>query len=179
MNQRHIVGFAFFLLVLLPGCLTTSAPPLNQIDVIPADIPVSQNHQYAISVNVQGCHETGLPGVAISEKELKEAIEKSIGSSKVFQKIVDTGTEDYELAVIMLNQDVSENNDDMIATLAIYWKLTKRGEIKPVWQDIIPGKYILKYEGTFLGYQGAMTALEGAVKGNIREGIKILSELSL
>ena len=174
-ESRCLVG-ALALVWVMSAC----ASPARVVNMTPADVSVTNKHPHTVSTEVIGGEETSALGMSkVSDAGFQEALATAILESGVFSNVVSIGGSDYHLEVVITNLGQPFAGFDMTVTLTAHWELTKRGASKALWQDFVSKKYTARAGDAFVGVERLRMANEGAVRENIKEGLRLLSELSL
>jgi len=144
--------------------------------MIPDSFSITNKHSYTVRVegSVEDKRTSQIPDAAFAE-----ALTESILKSGVFKGVVRGEGADYLLEVAILRCDQPWIGFDFNISVEISWKLSKSGQAKPVWSDIITTSYKTTLWDAFFATERLQRANEGAVRANIQEGIKRLSMLRL
>jgi len=173
---KLLFASAILICLLCAGCAT----PARTTSMVPTDLDVSVRHDRTVSTTVTGGEVTNPLWVSkISDEGFQQALEQAIAASGVFAAVVKVGHEDYRLDVVITNLGQPMAGLDISVTLTAYWKLTKRGQPQPVWQDFVSTTYTARFGEDVVAVARLQKANEGAARANIREGIRRLGNINL
>lgn len=160
----------------MAGCAT----PAKVANMVPQDYSLAAKHPQSVHVDIYGGEETN-PMLAskISDHDFKDALVLAIQKSKAFSSVVEIDGADYRLEVSIANLSQPMAGIDMTVTLSSFWKLTKVGATEPVWDDTVYSTYTAKFGDALVGITRLRLATEGAGRENIKEGLRLVSELEL
>jgi hypothetical protein len=160
----------------LGGCATPSNP---QAMAVPK-LELAKKHTSSLSLNVTGGSETSSAGASkISNADFTTALKSSIESSELFAKLLDVGSSDYHLEVMIARLDQPMMGFNMTVTLETNWTLSRKSDGTVVWQKAIPSTFTAKAGEAFAGVTRLRLANEGAARTNIEQAIKEISALNL
>lgn len=178
--MRKIVSLIMaFCLILLSLFNTGCAAQASKM--VPADFDVSSSHPYSVKVeDVYGGHETNpLWTSQISDSAFLQALKDSLDKSGVFETLVESGESDYKLTVSIVDYSKPVMGLDFDVAITSKWTLDCIATKKVVYNDEIKTSYKAKLGDALVAAERLQKANEGAVRTNIKEGIKRLSELDL
>lgn len=115
----------------------------------------------------------------ISSVAFTEALTDSIAGAKLFDSVVRENNADYILDVTILYYDQPLVGLDLDITMKTKWELTDTKKLTPVWSDTFETTYKAKVGDALIPAEKSRKAYEGAVRTNIAEGIKRLSQIKL
>ena len=147
----------------------------NPSNMTPTGLSVSSYHPQSVSISFRGLG-------WMAHDSYYGAIEAAIRDSRVFAQIVPAGHADYHLEVRVLSFREPTPGFNMTTTFTAHWVLTKGESTQPVWQEIITKEYtttLIDLPRTLEGSNRCFMANEGAVRENIAEGLRRLSEIGL
>jgi len=151
--------------------------------MVPAGFEVAKKIPGAVRVDeVVGSRETGsfqLLMSQISSVAFTEAIIDSIAEAELFGAVVETNDADYILDVTILYYDQPLIGLDLDIKMKTKWDLTDAKKLTPVWSDTFETTYRAKLSDALLPAERSRKAYEGAVRTNIAEAIKRLSQADL
>ena len=168
-------------LTCLSVLLITSGCAAQASRMVPTDFEVVKNHPFTISVSesVGGRKTNPLWTSQISNSAFTEALNNALAKSNVFQAVVKGEDTDYLLDVTILAYDQPWIGVDIDIRMKAKWELTNTETFTPVWSDTFETTYRAKFSDALVAAERLQKANEGAVRTNIREGIKRLSTLNL
>jgi hypothetical protein len=166
--------FAFLALSLADGCAARSKM------MVPKTFEVAKKIHGTVKVaEVVGSHETNsfpLWMSQISSVAFTEALADSIAKAKLFDSVIKTDNADYILDVTILYYDQPLVGLDLDIKMKTRWDLTDTKKLVPVWSDTFEITYKAKVSDALIPAERSQKAYEGAVRANIAEGIKRLSQ---
>jgi len=167
--------FSFSLLfLLLSGCAA------RYQNMIPNSFEISKKYPYKVSVSVVGGRETHpLWTSQISSSAYTQALELSIEKSGLFESIIKGKGADYLLDITLLKVDQPIVGLDITINIESEWVLINASTHKPVWTNTISTSYTATLGDALVAAERLQKANEGAVRENIKEGLRQLSLLSL
>ena len=115
----------------------------------------------------------------ISDADLKAAIEDSIAQNAVFKHIVQGTGGDYELTVSVASLDKPIFGASFTVNFEAGWTLTKLSDRSIVYRKAIISSHTATMGDAFVAVTRLRLAVEGAVKNNIAQGLKDISNLKL
>jgi hypothetical protein len=176
-NLRFLVITSLVALALgLGGCATPSNPQAMSVQ----KLDLAKKHSASLSLNVTGGSETSSAGASkISNADFTTALKNSIESSELFAKLLDVGSSDYHLEVMIARLDQPMMGFNMTVTLETNWTLSRKSDGTVVWQKAIPSTYTAKAGEAFAGPTRLRLANEGAARTNIEQALKEISALTL
>jgi hypothetical protein len=179
MSYKHTFILGLLLCILLAslsgGCAARSAM------MIPSSFEVTKKIPGSVKVDeVVGGRETNpLWTSQISSIAFTEAIVNSLGRAGLFDSVVNGGNADYILGVTILYYDQPWIGLDLDIKMKTKWELTDAKKHTPVWSDTFETTYRAKVSDAFVAAERLQKANEGAVRTNIAEGIRRLSQIKL
>ncbi len=164
--MNNIKLFAVLLCTLSAvACSTTGR--IEELLVSPDEVEVINHHGTSVKVDAIGGDRR-----FVGSAKFKAALIESLKRANVFSSAADTGDSQYELSVIILRSENSGLGGSYL--IRSKWILTEGG--KEIWAAIVPGN------GSSAAFGGAArirASAERASKDTIRNGIKLLGDLSL
>jgi hypothetical protein len=158
------------------GCATPSNPQAMTVQ----KLALAKKHAASLSLNVTGGNETNSAGASkISNADFTTALKSSIESSGLFAKLLDAGSSDYHLEVMIARLDQPMMGFNMTVTLETNWTLSRKSDGAVVWQKAIPSTFTAKTSEASAGVTRLRLANEGAARTNIEQAIKEISALNL
>lgn len=175
------VVVSVMILACLSGVLVTSGCAAQASRMVPADFEVVKKHPFSVSVgeSVGGRETNPLWSSQISDSAFTEALNNALVESGVFQAVVKGEDADYHLDVTILFYDQPWVGMDFDVRMKTKWELTDLKTLAAVWSDTFETTYRAKLSDALVAAERLQKANEGAVRANIREGIRRLSILSL
>jgi len=176
-NSRFFIASVLTALGLaFGGCATPSNPQAMSVQ----KIELAKKHAASLSLNVTGGSETNSAGASkISNADFTTALKSSIENSQLFAKLLDAGSSDYHLEVMIARLDQPMMGFNMTVTLETNWTLSRKSDGTVVWQKAIPSTFTAKAGEAFAGVTRLRLANEGAARTNIEQAIKEISALNL
>ncbi len=165
------------------GCAAKTArmvPKQKEFEVI-------NMHPYTVSVNESkgGIDPKPLWHSEISNTPYTEALSQSLKKSFVFQDVITGGGAasregaDYILDVTILDYDRPNQGANIIIRMNTKWTLTNATTQEVVWSNTFKTAHRTDWGTSMFDGERIELAHEGAVRTNIKEGIRRLSLLSL
>jgi len=169
------------ILVSLSVVLFASGCAAKASRMIPRDFKVANKHSYAVSVNEStgGIDAKPLWDSQISNTAYTEALSKALAKSGVFQTVTKGDGADYILDVTILNYDQPWHGANINVRMETKWELTNAKTHASVWSNTFATAYRAVWLESLFDDERKEKAHEGAVRTNIKEGIRRLSLLSL
>ena len=163
------------LLMAASGCAAKSAR------MIPTDFEINNRHAATVSLgdSIGGIETNPLWSSQISNSAFTEALNNALIKSGIFQHVSKGGDTDYMLDVTILDYNKPLMGIDFDITIHTTWELTDGETLLPVWSETFATTYKAKLSEALVGAERLQRANEGAVRMNIKEGIRRLSLLSL
>jgi hypothetical protein len=154
------------------GCAARSAM------MVPASFEVSKKIPGSVRVEdaVGGRETNPLWTSQISSSAYTEALTNSIAKAELFDSVLKKGNADYILNVTLLGYDQPWIGLDFDVKMKAKWELTDAKKLTPVWSDTFETTYRAKVGDALIAAERLQKANEGAVRTNLAEGIKRLSE---
>jgi ABC-type uncharacterized transport system auxiliary subunit len=112
---------------------------------------------------------------SVGAQAFMDTVIAAVTESGLFQKVVREGVADYRLDVNIISEIQPAPGMQMKSTIVTAWKLTHNSDKKVVADELIEKSHKAT-PGSFVGIR---TAVEGAVRDTIEEGIKRLSRPGL
>ena len=169
-----------FVCTLLLATLTGCSSPANREAMTTGQLPISQKHEVSVSVKTSGGADTGaMDSSNISDADLKAAIEDSIAQNAVFKRIVQGRGGDYELTVSVASLDKPIFGASFTVNFEAGWTLTRLADRSIVYRKAIKSSHTATMGDAFVAVTRLRLAVEGAVKNNIAQGLKDISNLKL
>ncbi len=155
--------------------------------MVPRDFKVVNKHPYAVSVNEStgGVDAKPLWTSQVSNPAFTEALSNALAKSGVFQTVIRGGGVDYPgganyiLDVTILDYDQPWRGANIIIRMETKWELTDAKTHTSVWSNTFKTAYRAVWLKSLFDGERIEKAHEGAVRTNIKEGIRRLSLLSL
>ena len=113
-----------------------------------------------------------------SSIDFTKAIAYSLARAGIFDSVVRSGNSDYILDVTILSCDQPLLGLDISITMKTNWQLTDAKKLYPVWSKTFETTFKAKVTEALIPAEKSRLAYEGAVRANITEGIKLLSEFA-
>lgn len=163
-----LVGF----LIPVTGCAARSAM------MVPASFEVAKKIPGSVRVEdaVGGRETNPLWTSQISSTAYTEALGNSIAKAGLFDSVLKQGNADYILNVTILGYDQPWVGLDFDIKMKTKWELTDAKKLTPVWTDTFETTYRAKVSEALVAAERLQKANEGAVRVNIAEGVKRLSQ---
>ena len=160
------------LVSLVSGCAANSAR------MVPASFEVAKKIPGSVRVEetVGGRETNPLWTSQISSTAFTEALTNSIAKAGLFDSVLKQGNTDYILNVTILSYDQPWVGLDFDIKMKTKWELTDAKKFTPVWSDTFETTYRAKVSDALVAAERLQKANEGAVRTNIAEGIKRLSQ---
>jgi hypothetical protein len=172
--RTFIIGLCCLVSVVLfaGGCAARSAM------MVPASFEVSKKIPGSVRVEeVVGGRETNpLWTSQISSDAFTEALINSIAKAGLFNSVLKQGNSDYILNVVILDYDQPWIGLDFDIKMKTKWELADAKKLTPVWSDTFETTYRAKVSEALVAAERLQKANEGAVRVNIAEGVKRLSQ---
>jgi len=155
--------------------------------MVPKEFEVINTLPYTVSVNESkgGIDPKPLWHSEISNTPYTEALSYSLKESGVFQDVITgggvdhLGGADYILDVTIMEYDRPNQGANIIIRMKTKWELTDAKTLEPVWSNTFKTAYRTEWGKSIFDGERIELAHEGAVRTNIKEGIRRLSLLSL
>jgi len=146
--------------------------------MVPASFEVARKIPGTVMVKeAVGGRETNPLGTSqISGRAFTEALRSSIAKAGLFDSVVEQGDADYLLTVGILSYSQVQVEFDFYVTIQTTWEFTETRELTVIWSDTFVTNYRATFDDAFMGPERLQLANEGAVRADIAEGIKRLSE---
>jgi hypothetical protein len=184
--SRKIVT-SVLVLVNLSVILLASGCAAKTARMIPKEFEVISSHPYTVSVNESkgGIDPKPLWHSEISNTPYTEALSQSLKKSFVFQDVITGGGAasregaDYILDVTIMEYDRPSQGANIIIRMKTKWQLTNAMTNETVWSNTFKTAYRADWGKSIFDGERIELAHEGAVRTNIKEGIRRLSLLSL
>jgi hypothetical protein len=168
-------GCVTFVLAALPldGCVGSARP----LEMAPSTFTVLTRHDRSVQLVTSGLEDADprfspqIPGDA-----LLNALTRSIKTSGVFKSVVRSNA-NLELQVVILNLDLDDRAER--AQVDVNWKLTDLATDKSLLLTDIRTAHSVDVWTVFNGFKRMRAIAEGAMRENIKEGIRQLSRLAL
>ncbi len=170
---KNVLLILYGLILFVCGC----AARVNKM--IPANFDISNKIPYTVRVEgAVGGKETQLrQDSLISSSAFTQALTESILKAGVFKGVVRGEGADYLLNVVILDYNQPWLGIDFNINVETSWTLFKSGQANPIWSDTITTSYKTTLWKALFAAERLQKANEGAVRANIREGIKHLSNI--
>lgn len=160
----------------LGGC----AAPAHKENMEAAPIASTRKLPYSVSVQTSGGQETGaMDSSNVSNADLKAAIESSITKSSLFRNVVQGRNGDYELTVTVAQLTKPLFGASFTVTMEAGWSLVRTSDRSVVMRKAIKSSHTAAMGDSLVGVTRLRLAVEGAVRKNIEEGLKAISEQSI
>lgn len=179
--MMKMISFSLrFLMITFALTVTGCASGAKIVNMIPQDLPVVKEHPYSVRVQAAGGRETEWWSTSqISDESFHEALYKSLSQSGVFRQVVKEGEADYLLDVFISGMKQPIMAFNMTVSVTANWKLIDLSNNKVVFEELIPTPYKAGMNESWIGVKRLRLANEGAVRENIKQGIRKLAELDL
>ena len=161
--------------------ITGCASGTKIANMIPNDLlEIKKQQPYSVRVQAAGGRETKWWGTSqISDESFHEALYKSLSKSGVFRQVIKEGGADYLLDVFIAGVKQPIMAFNMTVSVTANWKLIDLSNNKVVFEELIPTPYKAGMGESWVGVKRLRLANEGAVRENIKQGIRRLAELNL
>ena len=167
---------AFCVIASAIGCASGAKVP----NMIPTDIERVKSHPYSARVQAAGGRGTEWWGTSqVTDEAFLEALYESLSRSGVFSEVVTKGAADYLLDVFVTDVRQPVIGFNMTVSVVANWTLTDLAAKEVVFEELIPTPYTATVGDAFAAIKRLRLANEGAVRANIRAGIRRISELNL
>jgi hypothetical protein len=189
LNHRRVrtvaAAAAAAIVVLLQGCaapasrqgMTATAP---QAGSSPAPRLALKQRPFSVSVTTSGGQATGaMDSSNVGNDDLKAAIEASIRDSKAFREVVDGPGGQYQLAVNIIQLNKPMFGMSFTVELEAGWSLSRGDDRQVVMRRVVRSSHTATMGDAFVGATRLRLALEGAVRGNIAQGLRAIDEAAL
>jgi hypothetical protein len=154
---------------LVAGCATPASP---QGMAAGDTIRSSRLAPYTVDVVVTGGSATNpLATVAISNDDLRTAIETSIRASGTFREVLRDGQGDYRLAVMVIQLQQPVLGLNARVDLELGWTLVRASDRQVVYRKAILSSYTATMGDAFVGVRRAQLGVEGAARANIAQAL--------
>ncbi len=179
MNKIKSSLAALILIVSVVG-LSGCASPVSKKSVVVHSIPGVQEHQSTVSINTQGGSETSaLDSSNISDSEFEKAIEESVIANKVFSRVVHGDDSDYLLNVTIVSMSKPLFGSSFTVDMEAAWSFSNPQNEEFLLKKLVTSSHTVTMGEAFYGATRLRLAIEGAVRKNIKSGLKSISELPL
>ena len=175
-NYHYMVNLSVLVLCclsVLAGCATVQTKRL-----VPESYEVEKRHPKTVEIKISGGIKSVMGAIQqIPIEKYKEAFYIAMQQSKIFSAI-NKENSDYRLDIIVYGMKHEKSGNLFVYNQTAYsnWKLTDTDTNKIVFQERVDTT------GSHTAFSGAtrtVRATEDAVRKNIKEGIRRLSELDL
>ena len=157
----------------LSGCASTATREAMLVGA-----PATRNYPYSVSVQTRGGTETSATtGSTVSNEELKAAVEGSIMQSKLFKSVVQGGTGDYEITVIVTQLTKPVFGASFTVEMEAGWALTKASDKAVVLRKVVKSAHTATLDDAIVGATRMRIAVEGAARKNIAQGLQAIADL--
>ena len=146
--------------------------------MVPASFEVAKKIPGTVRVEdaVGGKETNPLWTSQISSSAYTEALINSIAKAGLFDSVMKQGNADYILNVTILGYDQPWIGLDFDIKMKTKWELTDAKKLTPVWSDTFETTFRAKVSDALVAAERLQKANEGAVRTNIAEGVKRLSQ---
>lgn len=170
----HKLSF-LLLLALVGGCV--SAPLASRMTPDLAGIQVPKTAKVLRAGAVTGGEKTNpLDRPRIEDEGFQEALVSTLQSSGLFKEVTTKQDGDYELSAQIISQD-SLGTFSTNLLLFVHYRLTDLRSGKELWQENLLSQYEVTGAEVFAGLVRLKRAQEGAVKDNLTQLVKKLSQV--
>ena len=166
------------------GCVNASSTRMTA-----SGLNFNKTYSGSISVSVGASGDffsTGVKsffaGTRISDAAFKAALEESILISGLFAVGISDSNGDYQLDAKIVSQKDNSTLGfaaNMRTTLAVEYVLTKRSDSKVLIHKTLTTNSTSTVGDSFIGVSRYKNAVEGAARNNIREALRLISQLNL
>jgi hypothetical protein len=148
--------------------------------MVPASFEVAKKIPGSVNVDkVVGGRETNPMWTSqISSAAFTEALVNSLIKAGLFDSVHE-GKTDYILNITILYYDQPLIGLDFDIKMKTKWELTDSKKLAPIWSETFETTYRAKVSDALIAAERLQKANEGAVRTNIAEGIKRLSNTTL
>lgn len=160
---------------LFTGC----APTIKNITAqsITPELQETVQHKSSVSVWTFGGRDKDALGIQeVSDTNLKSAVTTAIKESKLFSDVMkDNANYNLEIFVVKVGQPVA--GSIMKVNVELAWALKQENEI--IWKKSIITKSQKTSDEEAMGINRLYVATQEATKKNIKEGLRLISQLTL
>ena len=175
-SNKNRLGLLCLIVVWLAGC----ASPANRSALVVDDVPAATRHPHSVSITTSGGGETGaMDYTNISNEDLAGAIEDSIISSGLFNKVIKGDGADYKLNVSIISMSKPMFGASFKIDMEVAWSLVNAGTGNVVMREAIKSSHTATMGDAFVATKRVRLAVEGAAQNNIRDGLKKIAALKL
>ena len=174
-------GLLAFLVLALAGLVAGCATPASPQGMAAA-APVASGRlpTYTVDVVVTGGSATSPIGtVAISNEDLRAAIESSIKASGTFREVVRDRPGDYRLAVVVIQLQQPVFGLNAKVDLELGWTLVRASDRQIVYRKAILSAYTATMGDAFVAVRRARLGVEGAARANIAQALAGIAEAGI
>lgn len=132
------------------------------------DVPISARFPSTVGVRISGGQDFSF---RISDAQFEQAVRESLVDAKLFADVVDVGSADHRLDVVLGDGRGVEGRE-----LSVLWSLSSVRTKQTLWQELVTSKGKSFH---FVGVTRQRRSLELAAQQNIRLGIEKLSRADL
>jgi len=173
------VSFKIFILSVFLVSVSGCSASFDKREMVLHDYRSGKTQPYSVSVSVGDNNaESEIGHVPVPHSDLQYAIEESIREGKVFEKVISSDKGEYLLNVMIFTLQQPLLGFDFTVKIEAGWTLTKAGG-KMVWQKLIKSQYTATTDDAFAAQIRFRLANDGAIRNNITQGLKALSNLNL
>jgi hypothetical protein len=163
-------------ILICAGC-ATGAKPEAMTAVL--TIPVHQSPS-TVAVSVLGGRDTSAMGASqISDEDFATALRQSIEQSKLFARVSDEGTTNYQLQAFITQVNHPYFGASMTVSMEVDYTLSRTQPKQTVWHKTMTSSYTAPFSAAFVGATRLRLAMEGAARRNIEQAIQEISQLRL
>lgn len=175
MMVRVLLLLAFGALLITSGCAA------NASRMMPADFEIANRHPATVSLSdsIGGQETNPLWTSQISNSAFTEALSNALVKSGIFSEVIKASNADYILDVTIVDYNKPWAGIDFDIRMTTTWELTDGQTLLPVWSETFETIYHAKFSEALFAAERLQKANEGAVRVNIKEGIRRLSLLKL
>ena len=175
-SNKIRLGLICLFAVWLAGC----ASPANRAALVVDNVPATTRHPHSVSITTSGGGETGaMDYTNISNEDLAGAIEDSIISSGLFNKVIKGDGADYKLNVSLISMSKPMFGASFKIDMEVAWSLVNAGTGNVVMREAIKSSHTATMGDAFVATKRVRLAVEGAAQNNIRDGLKKIAALKL
>ncbi|MFC1764128.1 hypothetical protein ACFL6U_18895 [Planctomycetota bacterium] len=166
--------------LVLSGGFGCSAGPVKSSGMTIEAVQGAKQYPYSVKITVNGGskkNELGLP--YITNEAFAKALVDSIMNSKLFSEVTKKGNADYLLSIDIFGMEQQPMGFNLTSRIEVGWNLIKTDTGNRVMRKTINSSHTTEYGESFGGAKRLRLATEGAVRENLKMGIKAIAALDL
>lgn len=161
---------ALLVALLAAGCATVATSAL-----VPEALTVDRSVGGSVSIQASGSPKRAyLMRPLVSSEAIEDALSTAVEESELFDEIVPDGA-DRRLIVTVERIEEPQVGLDQTCTVTLRWQLTTGDESQTLWETRITTERTLDFLDETDSEARGQLAIEGALRGNLREGLERLS----